>query len=147
MNNEEIKNRFINLRLNSVPLRRIAEQLNISLPTAARWNKKFSEEISNSKSQKEYIINEKINTKIDEYLNLFEKYFKVIEKELDHYSEFPMAFDVALENSLKLFNTIRQLIAMKKTFSSLASKDDLKTAFINSPDTDNKNDNLVPPIN
>jgi hypothetical protein len=141
MNKDEIRIKFINLRLGNTPLSEIASSLGISKSTAVRWNKQFADVLARLKSQKEIIVNEKISSKLDDYLSLFEKYFKIIEKELDLYKEFPMSFDVALDNSLKLFNTIQRLINMKKSFSAPVVRSDLNMEFLNMPDfNDSKND-------
>lgn len=137
MNTDALKLKFINLRLSSMKLSEIIKILGISESTAHRWNKKFSETIRNTKSQQDFIANKKIVNKIDEYLNLFENHFQVIENELNYYKKFPMSFDVALDNSLKLFKTIQQLISMKKSLSAVLPNDELSDAFLADSDDEN----------
>jgi len=141
MNTDALKLKFINLRLSSMKLSEIIKILGISESTAHRWNKKFSETIRNTKSQQDFIANKKIVNKIDEYLNLFENHFQVIENELNYYKEFPMSFDVALDNSLKLFKTIQQLISMKKSLSAVLPQDELSDAFLADSDDENSEKN------
>lgn len=141
MTNDEIKLKFINLRLNSVPLRRVSDILNISLATALRWNKKFSDEIMTIKSQKECVVNDHIDSKIEKYLTVFEKYFKLVEDEIDNYKECPMPFESALNHSLKIFKTIQQLISMKKISANSAYGDDLNLGFLKSIENYDSNKN------
>jgi len=141
MTNDEIKLKFINLRLNSVPLRRVADILGISLATALRWNKKFSDEIMTIKSQKECAVNNHIDSKIEKYLSVFEKYFKMVEDEIDNYKDCPMPFETALNQSVKIFKTIQQLISMKKISANAAFGDDLNLGFLKSIGKDDNNNN------
>ena len=144
MEKNDVKLNFINLRLNSVPLREIATKLNISESTAFRWNKKFSEEIINLKTQNEHIANEKLNSKIDSYLNLYEKYFKIFEKELDYYQKknVPMSFDFAEDYSQKMFKSIQMLLSMKKSIRLNIHNDDLKLAFLSAV-KNSESENLI----
>jgi len=134
MKNSDLKAKFINLRLNSVSQNKIVDVLGISKSTAVRWNKSFSETIQNFKTQQEQIVNSEIVKKVDHYLDSFESYFKVIDNELKYYKKFPMAFDVALDNSFKTFNIIEKLISMKKIYSNVIPNEELKNAILDDID-------------
>jgi len=135
MESNEVKLKFINLRLNSVSLKEITESLGISKSTAVRWNNKFSKEISNLKSQNELIAENKINSILDKYLEFFEKKFNVVEKVLEK-SSFITNFEIGVDYSLKLFKVIQQLIAMKKLSGIKISTDDVNFSFLNSLEND-----------
>jgi hypothetical protein len=137
MNNKETIQKFINLRIAGVTLKNISDTLGISMPTAARWNKKYSDELGNLKSKNLDSVNASLTPKIDKYIKFFEKNFDIIQDELKHHHEFILPYNRIIDNSIRVVNVLQKLICLKRTMSQPVSENDLSDALLNSLNDEN----------
>ena len=140
MDNKDLKQKFINLRVNSVQIKEIVNILGIPEATAYRWNNQYSEAISNAKTEKNRLVDNYLITKIDKYLSFFENSFNVIEKELANVKSFPLNYEVGIDFSLKVYKTIQQLMMLKRSISAGIPNENINEVLISAL-SDIENDN------
>ncbi len=84
MNDNSVKEKFIELRSKGLTYNSIAEEIGVSQRTLIRWSKDFEEEIANLKATELEALQEEYFMKKEKKIRLFGDKFIAIVKELDN---------------------------------------------------------------
>ena len=105
---QEIKRRFVELRIKGLSFEHIAQELKVSKQTLIEWSKDFKCEISNLKQIEIESLYEKYSMLNQQRIELFGQKFKVIKDEPDKRDLKSLSTENLFELFLKYFSAFKE---------------------------------------
>ncbi|MDD5362880.1 MAG: hypothetical protein PHN88_12155 [Ignavibacteria bacterium] len=107
MSDNDLKNKFISLRLKGLSLQEISNTMRVSYSTAKRWNKLFCAASPECKELK--LLRSKMAEKYLDYFEFLDSHFNKIKTEITKYESVPMPYEKLLSISMKILTAINNI--------------------------------------
>ena len=109
MKNILLKKKFVSLRAEGVTLRKIAESLGISYPTAFDWNKKLQFQVQDLSSFLFDELKEKLCISRKHSLYFLSEQFEKVKKEIDKTGDLQLYYDDLMKVALSIIKEADKL--------------------------------------
>lgn len=118
MKDNDVKNKFLELRAKNISYNKIAEELKVSKQTLITWSKEFEYELRNFRAIQFEEMHEKYRIYSDKRLELFSKLIESIKAELEKRD----LSNIPIDNLIDMFFRFSDTLHKETVGSSFAEK-------------------------